>query len=158
MKKMNYIYSFGMIILGVFLLSKGFQDYREGVTSTRWPKAEGVITYSAAEDGHDSTSFVRIEYSYKVNEVLYKGDRIYAESFDTGMSRKAAEEIAMKFPVGHRGPVSYNPLNPDNSLLIPGPGNNVWLLFYGGIIFLIFGASYFFNEKRKTTGSQFNKI
>lgn len=148
MQRWNYLFSAGMIFLGFVLLIIGFQDYKEGMSSTSWPKVEAVITYSSAEDSHDSTSVARIEYSYEVNGLTYKGDRIYAESFDTGMSRKNAEELANKFPVGRRGPVSYDPKNPKNSLLLTGVGSNIWLPFYGGIIFIVFGVIYFLNLRK----------
>ncbi len=148
MQRLNYLWSVGMVVLGFVLLFIGFQDYKEGMRSTSWPKAEAVITYSAAEDSHDSTSVARIEYSYEVNGMTYKSDRIYAESFDTGMSRKNAEELAMKFPVGRRGPVSYDPKNPKNSILLPGVGSDIWLPFYGGIIFIVFGVLYFLNLRK----------
>ena len=148
MQRWNYLFSAGMIFLGFALLIRGFQDYKEGMRSTSWPKVEAVITYSSAEDSHDSTSFARIEYSYEVNGLTYKGDRIYAESFDTAMSRKNAEELANKFPVGRRGPVSYDPRNPKNSLLLTGVGSNIWLPFYGGIIFIVFGMICFLDLRK----------
>jgi hypothetical protein len=143
MQRWNYLWSLGLVFVGIVLLSIGFQDYKQGITSANWPKVEGVITYSAAEDGHDSTSFARIEYSYKVNGIIYKGDRVYAESLETGMSRRNAEELAMKFPVGRRGLVSYDPNNHQNSVLMPGVSVNIWLPFYGGIVFVIFGFFHF---------------
>ena len=148
MQSWKYFLSVGMIVLGFVLLLIGFKDYKEGMRSTSWPKVEAVITYSSAEDSHDSTSVARIEYSYEVNGMTYKGDRIYAESFDAGMSRKNAEELANQFPVGRRGPVSYDPRNPKNSLLLTGAGSNVWLPFYGGIIFIVFGVLYFFDLRK----------
>jgi Protein of unknown function (DUF3592) len=148
MQRLNYLGSAGIIVLGFVLLFIGFQDYKEGMRSKNWPKVEAVITYSSAEDSHDSTSVARIEYSYEVNGMAYKGDRVYAESFDTGMSRKSAEELASKFPVGRRGPVSYDPKNPRNSILITGVGSNIWLPFYGGIIFIVFGVICFLDQRK----------
>jgi hypothetical protein len=158
MKKWNYLCSLGLVSLGIYLLSLGFQDYKEGIASANWPKVEGVITYSAAEDSHDSTSFARIKYSYKVNEMIYKSDRVYAESLETGMSRKNAEEIAMKFPVGRRGPVSYDPTNPQNSVLMPGVSVNIWLPFYGGIVFVIFGFIHFLGIYKSVSSERYRKL
>jgi len=151
MQSWKYFLSVGMIVLGLVFLLIGFKDYQEGMRSASWPKVEAVITYSSAEDSHDSTSVARIEYSYEVNGMKYKGDRIYSESFDAGLSRNEAEELANKFPVGRRGPVSYDPRNPKNSLLLTGVGSNAWLPFYGGIIFIVFGVLHFFSLRKSAS-------
>ena len=69
------------------------------------------------------------------------------------MSRAEAEKLAMKFPVGRRGPVSYDPTDPKNSILLPGVGNNIWLPFYGGIILLVFGVLHFFYLRKEIIAS-----
>jgi Protein of unknown function (DUF3592) len=63
---------------GMALLAFGSEELRGGYASSRWPKAEGIITESHLErTGNERKGFrPRVAYSYTIGSDQYDSDRI----------------------------------------------------------------------------------
>ena len=90
-----------------------------------WPLASGRITASAVvhkvETDADSRAqdifYVRPAYAYEVDGRALKGDRVSFGASSRFESRKAAEALAGRYPVGREVAVLYNPRKPQESVL-----------------------------------------
>lgn len=86
-----------------------------------WPQADGTITTS--EVVRLETGKIRyeadVQYEYKVDQGQYAGDvvRLRGNTTDT---KKDAEKIAKKYPVGTPVKVFYNEDDANDALLEPG--------------------------------------
>jgi uncharacterized protein DUF3592 len=90
----------------------------------RWPTTTGKITASDvwSNPGADSTKYrVSIGYEYVVGGHTFIGTevRIGLNNASTG-SRRAAQRLCRKYPVGSRVAVHYNPNDPRRSLVETG--------------------------------------
>lgn len=82
----------------------------------------------------------RVQYEYTVDGNSYVSDRITFD--DVEDSRKNAESLASKYPYGKSISLSYNPNNPDESVLEPRelpPDWTHWLFFF--VLFAALGDS-----------------
>lgn len=108
-----------------------------GLASRRWPKVQGRIESSEIEttyrQSHDSTSYApSIAYSYSVDGKVYWGRGI--SSGDHSGSRKRAERIVAKYFCGLAVEVSYDPEDPNLSLLEPGfAPASLWIFLMGAV-------------------------
>ncbi len=129
----------------------GIQGVREAQASLSWPKVEGSITHSHVSQSttrtRDSKSNSRerishsysaeIEYEFQVEGKTLHGSRITAVSEQFG-DEAHARAISEKYPLGAKVQVSYNPADPNESLLEPGRWSGSGLMFAlaGGFILL----------------------
>ena len=100
----------------------------EWQSAQSWPEAEAEILSSEIEehDGDDSTSYsAEFTYRYKVGGKFYTNDRY--TFLRTSGSRKSARKLLKKYPVGSTTRVSYNPDDPNESVMDNRMG---WRLLY----------------------------
>jgi hypothetical protein len=96
-----------------------------------FPTTDGVITRSGVKFGGDDGDSTRLDlaYAYEVGGRRYTGTRYsYAE---IGTNTGAWHRVQRRLPVGARVPVSYDPDDPAESLLHPGPtGMHLFLAWF----------------------------
>lgn len=126
-------------VIGVALAAWGWTVLQNARASAEWPTAVGVITgaeldHSSDEDG-DSWQ-PRVSYRYLAEDVQRTGVTIkFGEnSYD---SRRTAEEILARYPVGRPVAVYYDPADPETSVLEPGVTAGSYILLAVGSIFVV---------------------
>ena len=135
--------------IGCVPLWWGIQGVREARASLSWPKVEGSITQShvsrstsRSRDDHNreriSHSYsAEIEYQFQVEGKPLRGSRVTAVSDQFG-SEAHAKATSEKYPIGAKVAVSYNPADPNESLLEPGRWSGSGLLFvFAGAFILV---------------------
>ena len=112
--------------------------------STTWPSVEGqVVSASVEHAGHFHKGpdyYASVTYRYQVDGEVYTsnryelitGGRYYYNRDD------AAEEIR-PYPVGASVQVFYDPSDPAQAVLSPGPNGSVGFIFVMGICLCLFG-------------------
>jgi hypothetical protein len=112
------------------MLFFGVKEALEMGASREWPETQGVITSSQilkenrtdyGNDSHRARTHqyaykVRVQYSYQVNAIAYRGNRIQIRSNTHSSERYAQRELA-EYPVGKTVKVYYNPEEPERSVL-----------------------------------------
>lgn len=118
----------------------GWTIFRQARALT-FPTADGVLTRSGVRtvDGSDGPSYrLDIAYDYAVGGRPYAGTR-YSYS-EMGTNTGAWQRVSNRLPVGTRVPVAYDPADPAESLLRPGPTGfhlaMVWFLTPFNIVML----------------------
>ncbi|MFI5014415.1 MAG: DUF3592 domain-containing protein [Hyphomicrobiales bacterium] len=111
---------------------------RQASSSRHWPTVQGDIIASEAKvpkthtSDDDTDCSVAIRYRYRVGAKDYEGSNIHAgPSPDT--TRRSAEELAAKYPVGSRVEVHYRPDRPATAVLEPKDTGN----FVALVVFLV---------------------
>ena len=116
-----------LAVTGGALMLFGARDVYQGLSSLRWPQAEGRILYSSAR--MDETL---LWYEYHVANTRYLAGK-YRTGGNSTPFRDVAEAAAKRYPAGRAVKVHYNPWNPGEALLEPG----VW---YGNFVLPGIGA------------------
>jgi hypothetical protein len=112
----------GAVVAGLAILMwRGYQDRK---ASPQWPSVMGRVTRSKVTpqnqmDPHSREWQVEVNYTYTVNGLPFKGNRIRAllPRLD---SEAEALAIQQRFPEGAEVPVYYDPGKPQSSVLISG--------------------------------------
>jgi hypothetical protein len=112
------------ILVGVGVIIFTLRNRKKSQASISWPTANGVvvrsqISTSSSEDsdGYTTTTYSpEVVYEYTASGQTFQGKRI---SYDTlsSTSKKNAEKITGKYQVGVPVTVSYDPQNPQESVL-----------------------------------------
>ncbi|MDO9237520.1 MAG: DUF3592 domain-containing protein [Aquabacterium sp.] len=122
---------FGKYLLIAFIVGFGFLAWRAWhvkQASPQWPYVEGEVLTSRAFARNETADqrgtpthewLTEVSYSYTVNGIKLKGNRLRAFGLNHFDEAQAQQEIA-PFPVGQRVKVYYDPANPASSVLIPG--------------------------------------
>jgi hypothetical protein len=111
---------------------------RDTSSSLHWPKVKGEIVTSNVKvpriHGSDDEADCRFElaYRYEVGTKEHRGSHIHAGP-SPAMTRRAAEELAAKYPVGASVDVHYRADKPGTSLLEPKSTGN----FFALLVFLV---------------------
>jgi len=90
----------------------------ENLSTTTGKITESMTKWSGSPAHNAYGLHFQIRYEYKVNNVLYKSDRVnygYKGSSDESL----AEKYVKKYPVGKSVIVYYDPLDPKKSVLEP---------------------------------------
>jgi len=136
------LFSLVILLLGLGLLSRSFDVYKEWMDAKSWPSAAGhiiasrVVSRMSAEATMPPKKYgLKVLYEYSVNGETYTADRI---SFgDNGADSFAlANEYIRKYPKDKAVDVLYNPENPRIAVLAPGEVeyDAVEPLFIGGLL------------------------
>ncbi len=111
-----------------------------GASSSRWPTTDGVITRSDILRGYDSdggdTYEVRVAYEYRVDDVVYAGERVSAVRTIKTRSRETAEDALLTYDRGTEVTVSYHPRDPQQAVLETGVRWTAWL----GLVLALIGT------------------
>jgi hypothetical protein len=112
---------------------------RQASSSLHWPCVPGEIVACEVKvpkvhssDDEDTDCSVALAYRYSVADKEHRGSRIHA-SREPLMTRRAAEELAARYPVGAKVEVHYRADRPGTALLEPKAGGN----FAALIVFLV---------------------
>lgn len=119
-----------LALCGAWLLVSAAADFNAGRRAESWPVVEGDITDVQTHQvlvGRFLPLQTRLQatYEYLVGPVRYRNSRV---SFD-GVVPEELEPALLA--AGGRVAVHYNPGNPGESVLYPGPG--MGLALYGGL-------------------------
>ncbi len=138
-RRLAWIVSLSLVIgiCGAWLITTDIHEIRSEFARRDWPTVDGVVVESKIAG--DRAFHPQIVYSYTV------GDTVYFDTTDLGhpgfgasRSRlQSAEMIVESYHPGLATLVHYDPANPQNSKLRPGPE---WFSFvrmsFGGFLYL----------------------
>lgn len=121
------------------MASWGWRMIARGRRSLAWPSVEGTIEESRVASAEDDT-LPKIVFSYTVDEHRYRCDAKLAG--DAALSPDLAESRVNKYPAGARVRVHYNPREPGQATLEPGPARDDWLIFVIGLAAALLGLGF----------------
>lgn len=106
--------------MALFITAEGAYN---GYASRSWPATEGIIDASGiqtkAEDNGKKKHRLMIAYHYTVDGVRYDNNK--TQFLDNVFSTKTRkDEIVATFGIGQKVRVTYNPSDPQTSVLITG--------------------------------------
>jgi hypothetical protein len=133
------------IILALFTLSGlamtlwGWFIIARGRKSLRWPSVDGVVEQSLLASPENDI-LPKIVFSYHVADRRYQRD--LAVPGGDGVTPDFAESYVKKYPQGAKVQVHYNPQQPEQATLEPGPARDDWLIFSVGIGAALLGALF----------------
>jgi hypothetical protein len=135
---------YGIIIVlftlaGLVMAGWGWRMIARGRRTLAWPSVEGVIEESRLASEEDDT-LPKIVFSYTVAEHRYRCDTKLPG--DAALSPDLAESRVNKYPAGRQVRVHYNPLQPDQATLEPGPARDDWLIFSLGLAAAVLGLGF----------------
>lgn len=138
------------IIIGIGAVIYSFMTYFDAAESEDWPSVRGEIIDSGADHVNKMTTDKskwkwepHVEYSYEVNGVTYKNDRIRlgfgSLSYD---NYNMALRSISNYPEGGWADVYYDPAYPQSSTLEVGVSLYTYLGFVIGIVSIIVGVMF----------------
>ena len=144
-------------LLPVIAAIDGWNRYKSGKESLKWPSAEGVILSSEVKtdlgksDDADPKYTAAITYRYAVEGYEYTGERV-SFAGQTFLKKGRADSLVMRYNKGKRVKVCYNPETPHISVLEAGadsgpPIFSIVLLL--GIFFFLFKIFRSYLKKKK---------
>ena len=128
------------LAIGVGLSLWGWTIVRDARASASWPHVEGVVTGSEvthSTDGNGADSYSpRVTYTYMAGGRYHES---YAIKFGENSydSRRRAESIAARYPVGRKVAVYYDPTRPGKSVLEPGVNGGSYIVLGVGALFVV---------------------
>lgn len=132
-------------ILGAVLLVWESRTLQAGMARLRWPTVSGtVITSERVADGPKNYKPL-IRFSYQVEGAIFHNQTMLKVPGFGPKSNKedVADKLVLEYPVGRAVKVYYNPLNPVEADLRPGPGWDIYGRFafgaclYGAALWLL---------------------
>lgn len=143
------------LAIGAGLSLWGWSIVRDAGASASWPHVEGVVTRSEVTRSSDSSGVdsysPRITYRYPAGSRYQEG---YTIKFGENSynSRRRAESIAARYPVGRKVAVYYDPGRPGKSVLEPGVTGGSYIVLGIGALFVLIGlavapVAYFFRKR-----------
>ena len=112
-----------LTLFGIYLLKHSVTSYQKAVASQRWPSVTGQLTEVLLWGSRNLGGQIKeveklnVEYNYQINGQNYTGT---LPAFYTVMYPETLE-FANQHPVNSDIKIYYNPKNPSESVLIPGP-------------------------------------
>ena len=131
------------IILSFFLIAGiatsiwGWAILMRGRRTQRWPSVDGAISQCAASD---SDALPEIEFSYTVAGRDYRCEHAFPGG--TTPSQELIASYVLKYPVGAKVKVHYDPAHPERATLEPGLARGDWMIFVLGVIATVLGAAF----------------
>jgi uncharacterized membrane protein len=139
-------------LVGLIVIGHSIVGLLEARASLSWQTCEGTVTHSEVQSsrsrsgsgssgrGGGSRAYgASIRYNYTVDGKEYTGNTYQFGDYSSTDPRRA-KEIVEKLPVGAVVKVYYSRDSPEKSVLVPGPGGGIFLMFIIGIIFFLIGA------------------
>ena len=119
--------------IGVLFLTLSALDFVSAILSSRWPTVRGRITESTfleTGDGEGMSFRAAIAYAYTVDGVFHTAKRVrFGDRVELPFPRTPARMVDA-YPLGREVDVRYNPNDPAEAVLEPGPS----LFIVGGIV------------------------
>jgi hypothetical protein len=117
----------------VWLIVSMMRELPISEESPNWPHVTGEIVYSLLEEGGAKSGHschARIDYRYRVDQTQYEGHKVTYRILGCSKAARAVEEHPKGTPVT----VFYRPIDPQVSVLEPGPWDGAaWLIFWGAV-------------------------
>lgn len=126
------------ILAGVATMVWGWKVISNGRRQLAWPRTEGFIEESSADQGCDLLP--HIVFSYSVEKQSYR--RPMEFSGDITPSQEFVTQYLEKYPVGSKVQVSYDPAQTEQATLEPGSAKGDWLIFAIGLASAFFGTVF----------------
>jgi hypothetical protein len=131
---------FGSFVIGLAVVLYAIVCGGKGLLSIHWPTTTGVITHFALRSikGVDGDLLRRVCVAYQFNDGQFerKGSRLcFGDALYSAMPHKHWPLYA----VGDVVEVSYNPRQPDDSVLRPGIRREVYETFFLGAVLATIG-------------------
>ena len=127
----------------VLVFGFGLPLRRQAVASASWPATEGRITRSRLEmrAGDKGSSFTAdVAYEYDLDGRTLVGSRVWIGDGYSSSPGTEHRDAVTRYPVGRQVQVHYDPQDPDESVLEPGPTWSSMLLLLLGLVFLSIGS------------------
>lgn len=135
-------------VAGLFILGFGLWRLARGARTRGWATVPGTVLTSntiarrvkrlRSEDDPEDLPDTQIlylpevKYTYTVGGREYTGDHV--RLFELQVSnQEAARSVAARYPLGASVTVHYNPADPSQAVLEPGPGGSVWMILAAAI-------------------------
>ena len=158
-----------LLIIGLSMVFWGYTSIKKRIKMQQWPKVEGLITRSLIQGIkqpvgiepklEEGRTLPRVEYTYSIEGKEYQGiSHVNAPGFGPSNTQMQTANKLLKF--WHKDKVIqvwYNPENPAESHLIPGP---TWVMFVRlsfGMILITFACLYLFTSQKRQKETS-NKI
>lgn len=131
------------IILSLFLVAGiatsiwGWTIILRSRRTRSWPAVDGAISQCAASD---SDALPEIEFSYTVAARDYRCGHTFPGG--TTPSQELIASYVLKYPVGTKVKVHYDPVHPERATLEPGLARGDWMILVLGIIATVLGAAF----------------
>lgn len=126
---------------GVLVTLWGLRVIAVARKTLKWPCVAGKIEESRINFGSRDL-FPHIEFSYAIGEQNFRQQITFPA--DITPTQEFAKSYVDKYPVGFLVQVYYNPGNPQDATLEPGPAEGDWLILVIGLAMLILGVLMFF--------------
>ena len=145
-------------LLPVIAAIDGWNRYKSGKESLKWPATKGVILSSTVKtdlgksDDVDPKYTAAITYRYAVEGYEYTGNRV---SFggQTFLKKGRADSLVMRYNKGKRVKVYYDPKTPHVSVLEPGTASSgppfISIMLVLIILFFLFKVFRGYLKKKK---------
>jgi hypothetical protein len=141
--KPDYRMAWFLAMLGVIAFGFGAWGAVNGARTLNWPRTEAEIVDAKLTRHERATRDVQrpdrwntfdVHYLYRVDGKIHLGGGI--EPYAYNMQNSAgAKKMADAFPVGAKAPVAYNPDDPAEAYLMPGPSSFALILLVIGVVF-----------------------
>ena len=135
-----------MLVGGFFLTSRIGKPMREqAAASTSWPTTDGRITASRVERvkraGEGNATYTAdITYEYSLDGRGFEGDRVWFGDNYSASDASAFRAAVARYPVGTAVKVHYDPAEPSESVLEPGPTWSGSMLYFIGLGLMAIGG------------------
>lgn len=136
-----------MLVSGYFLADRIGKPMRaQAAASVSWPTTEGQITVSRVEKNEarkgGATYTAVITYQYSLDGQTFEGDRVwFGDDYSVSNAFASAFRAAVRrYPVGKAVKVHYDPDEPGDSVLEPGPTWSGSVFYFIGLVLMTLGS------------------
>lgn len=133
------------LLFGAFLTATGAYFVWKGFETKSWSVAPGTIDISRLEtevrhtsnrSGSSLVDVAKLGYYFSVQSQHYRGDRVSTFDLRLGRNTSRARALLEKYPLGAKVQVSYDPRDPNRSVLEPGVKNGALKMVGLGLLLI----------------------
>ena len=129
------------VLAGLIAIISGLRNVLRALASKRWPQVHGQITEVKSVFTNDVYS-PEIRYEYVVNGHAFTGNTITIGDFCSS-SPSYTKRVLARYPLDSTVLVSFNPEQPQDSVLEPGQYSRALFSICLGGCFVLFSALMF---------------
>jgi hypothetical protein len=126
-------------LIGAALLVYGVRSVWLGMASASWPATDGEVSVSDLQRDYSGSSVTyraEVAYKYQVGDRQLIADRVFfGDGLSTSWATGALRET-VKYQVGSRVRVRYDPKDPECAVLEPGTNGAVYFLIVFALLFV----------------------
>jgi hypothetical protein len=129
------------LLLGIGITAGCVIPLVQGVNSLAWTKTDAVITYIGEKPGSRIIG-IDVKYRYAAAGRTFTGDRYRFQFFLTANRMRSRDvQLAIgRYPIGERVQVAVDPVDPSESVLLPGPDLESLIPLGLGLFLMLAGA------------------